>query len=184
MSDNIPTYSEVRSKASNNFDIYMKGYKDRYIKKKGLYKLDCYYENKLFGKFNHMCDVAEKMRNDKKRWKRFIFKKYGIGLIIFALIPGLGLIFYILFGIDGWGEGIIKLCNENNHDSSTDGCAKLHKDKWETPLKYMEYSNMMFTVTMMIIVLSFVTYILIKFIKYERLKAEKCKMNKNYHSII
>ncbi|KMZ83203.1 hypothetical protein PVBG_06318, partial [Plasmodium vivax Brazil I] len=69
VSDHISTYSEVRSKASNNFDLYMKNYKDRYIKKKGLYKLDCYYENKLFGKINHIRDIAQKMHNDKKRWK-------------------------------------------------------------------------------------------------------------------
>ncbi|KMZ82400.1 hypothetical protein PVIIG_05571 [Plasmodium vivax India VII] len=75
VSDHIPIYSEVRSKASNNFDIYMKGYKDRYMKKKGLYKLDCYYENKLFGKINHIRDIAQKMHNDKKRWKKFFLKK-------------------------------------------------------------------------------------------------------------
>ncbi|KMZ88917.1 hypothetical protein PVBG_06292, partial [Plasmodium vivax Brazil I] len=76
----------------------MKGYKDRYMKKKGLSKLDCYYENKVFGKINHIRDIAEKMHNDKKRWKKFFLKKYGIVLMLFALIPAIGLIFPILFG--------------------------------------------------------------------------------------
>ncbi|SCA81701.1 Plasmodium exported protein, unknown function, partial [Plasmodium vivax] len=185
MSDNIPTYSEVRSKASNNFDIYMKGYKDRYIKKKGLYKLDCYYENKLFGKFNHMCDVAEKMRNDKKRWKRFIFKKYGIGLIIFALIPSLGLIFHILYGV-GKNPGIYGLCDQTNHfDSNKNehnqqagvGCPKKWLYDQKDTIETYGYISYIYMSTMIIIVLLFVIYIFIKFIKYEKLKYEKCKLN-------
>ncbi|KMZ93245.1 hypothetical protein PVMG_06145 [Plasmodium vivax Mauritania I] len=176
VSDHIPTYSEVRSKASNNFDLYMKNYKERYMKKKGLSKLDCYYENKLFCKFCHIRDIAEIMQNDKKRWKNFFLKKYGIGLILFSLIPALGFIDYILFGVDDWGEGIIKLCNVSGHDSSTASCPKLHKDNWETPLKYICFFNMLFTVTMMIIVLSFVIYTWLKVTKYVRLKSGKYKI--------
>ncbi|VUZ99548.1 Plasmodium exported protein, unknown function [Plasmodium vivax] len=185
VSDHISTYSKVRSKASNNFDIYMKGYKDRYMKKKGLYKLDCYYEHKLFGKFNHMCDIAEKMRNDKKRVKSFFFKKYGIGLIIFALLPSLGLIFHILYGV-GKNPGIYGLCNQSNHfknntnehtETAGDQCPKKRlydqKDKIET-YGYISYIYMS---TISIIVLLIVSYIFIKFIKYEKLKAGKCKMN-------
>ncbi|SCA83360.1 Protein of unknown function, putative [Plasmodium vivax] len=124
--DHIPTYSSVRSKASNNVDLYMKNYKDRYMNKKGLSKLDCYYENKLFNKFNHMCDIAEKMRNNKKRLKRFFLKKYGIGLIIFALLPSLGLIFHIFFGV-GENPGIYGICQESHFDKDAGKITK-HKD--------------------------------------------------------
>ncbi|SCA81914.1 Plasmodium exported protein, unknown function, partial [Plasmodium vivax] len=184
VSDHIPIYSEVRSKASNNFDIYMKGYKDRYMKKKGLYKLDCYYENKLFGKFDHMCDVAEKMRNDKKRVKRFFFKKYGIGLIIFALLPSLGLIFHIFFGV-GKNPGIYGICKENTHFSTTNEHTKPAGDTCQYKWLYEKidtietygYISYIYMASLIIIVLLTVSYIFIKFIKYEKLKAGKCKMN-------
>ncbi|KNA00904.1 hypothetical protein PVNG_05831 [Plasmodium vivax North Korean] len=116
VSEHIPTYSSVRSKASNNFDLYMKNYKNRYRKKKGLSKLDCYYENKVFRKFKNMCDIAEKVHDDKKSWKRFFLKKYGIGLIIFTLLPTIGLIFPILFGIGNGRHGIIEQCPKEHFD--------------------------------------------------------------------
>ncbi|SCA60823.1 Plasmodium exported protein, unknown function [Plasmodium vivax] len=186
VSDHIPTYSEVRSKASNNFDVYMKGYKDRYMKKKGLSKLDCYYENKVFGKINHIRDIAEKMHNDKKRWKKFFLKKYGIVLMLFALIPAIGLIFPILFG-GGEMPGIYGFCKISNHfNSSTkqhtetagNDCPKKWLYESKDTINIGGYISYIYMFTMSITVLLFVSYILIKFIKYERIKAEKCKMNK------
>ncbi|KMZ89848.1 hypothetical protein PVMG_06181, partial [Plasmodium vivax Mauritania I] len=60
VSDVLSTYSRVKGKESNNIDTYMKNYKNRYMKKKGISKLDCYCENKVFEKFCHIRDIAEK----------------------------------------------------------------------------------------------------------------------------
>ncbi|SCA81742.1 Protein of unknown function, putative, partial [Plasmodium vivax] len=186
VSEHIPTYSSVRSKASNNFDLYMKNYKNRYMRKKGLSKLDCYYENKLFRKLKNMCDIAEKVHNDKKSWKSFFIKKYGIGLIIFALLPTIGLIFPILFGIGNERHGIIPQCpsdhfnvGDNKH-KGTDVIAEC-STKWilqhsETISKF-EYVSYIYMFTMCIIVILFIIYFLIKVIKYEKIKAGKGKMN-------
>ncbi|VUZ98032.1 Plasmodium exported protein, unknown function [Plasmodium vivax] len=77
VSDVLSTYSRVKRKESNSIDTYMKNYKNRYMKKKGISKLDCYCENKVFEKFCHIRDIAEKVNYDKKRSKSFFFKKYG-----------------------------------------------------------------------------------------------------------
>ncbi|VUZ99542.1 Plasmodium exported protein, unknown function [Plasmodium vivax] len=187
VSDHIPIYSEVRSKASNNFDIYMKGYKDRYMKKKGISKLDCYYENKIFGRINHIRDIVKKMHNDKKRWKRFFLKTYGLALMLFALIPALGLIYPIVFGIDKDYKGIVGFCEKTEHFTSstpkkhTEGDFNSCEHNWlyknEDLIRSFGYVSYIFLFTTSIIVLLIVSYIFIKFIKYEKLKAGKSKMN-------
>ncbi|VUZ96671.1 Plasmodium exported protein, unknown function [Plasmodium vivax] len=186
VSNNIKTYSHVKRNVSNNIDVYMKNYKRRYGKKKGLSRLDCYYENKVFRKINHICDVAEKLQYDKKRSKRFFFKKYGIGLIIFALIPALGLIFPMLFGINDKTEGILGYCprdhiesgsHKTNDSFATCGTKWIYKNR-ET-IENVGYSIKIFSFIMIIIVIIFIIYILIKVIKYEKLKAGKGKLNIN-----
>ncbi|KNA01760.1 hypothetical protein PVNG_05612 [Plasmodium vivax North Korean] len=184
VSDDLFTYSRVKRKSLNNIDIYMKNYKDRYMKKKGISKLDCYYENKLFKKFCHICDIAEKMEKNKKSSKRFFFKKYGIVLIIFALIPALGFISPILFGI-GKYPGIYGLCTElhfykNTGAHSENGeagqCDKLWLYKEDVPIKCISYIPSIFSFITIIIVVSVVFYMLIKIMKYEDIKAGKGKM--------
>ncbi|KMZ98996.1 hypothetical protein PVNG_03835 [Plasmodium vivax North Korean] len=127
--DNVSAYSGVKSKASNYLDIYMKNYKKRYMRKKGLSKLDCYCENKVFSKFNDICDIGEKMQYNEKRANKFFLKKYGIAFFLFALIPALGLIFPILFGIRRGMPGILGECpNEatgDNHFESNAGKGKM-----------------------------------------------------------
>ncbi|KMZ95092.1 hypothetical protein PVMG_05964 [Plasmodium vivax Mauritania I] len=68
------TFEELKQSRSNNVDNYMKSYKNRYSKKRVLKKLDCYYENKVFNKFRHMCGIAQKIKNDKRCSKYFFFK--------------------------------------------------------------------------------------------------------------
>ncbi|KNA01761.1 hypothetical protein PVNG_05613 [Plasmodium vivax North Korean] len=180
VSDNIITYSHVKRNESNNIDAYMKNFKRRYGKKKGLSKLDCYYENKVFRKINHICDIAEKLKYDEKRAKKFFLKKYGIGIIIFALTPALGLIFPILFGI-GNKQGILGLCVTSHIEGES------HKDTpADCPTRWIyvnrgiidnvSYVPLIYSFIMIIIVVSAVFYILIKVIKYEKIKAGKGKM--------
>ncbi|SCA82050.1 Protein of unknown function, putative, partial [Plasmodium vivax] len=190
VSDDLSTYSRVKRKASNNIDLYMKNYKNRYMRKKGLSRLDCYYENKVFSKFNNICDIGKKMQYDEKRAKKFFLKKYGIGLIFLSLIPAFSLIYFILFGV-GENPGIFGLCPVRSDDKShfESGIGK-HKDspedikncfrRWmydyEYEINIAGYISMAFSFIMIIIVLSLFFYILIKVIKYEKLKAGKGKM--------
>ncbi|VUZ99604.1 Plasmodium exported protein, unknown function [Plasmodium vivax] len=115
VADDISIRSELNKKGSNNVETYMQNYKRRYRNKKGLSKLDCYCEKKVFDKLNYIYTLSDKMRNDKKGFKKKILKKYGIGLIILSLIPALGLIYYILFGCSKGLKGVFELCMEQGH---------------------------------------------------------------------
>ncbi|CAG9483820.1 unnamed protein product [Plasmodium vivax] len=190
LSGDISMYSQVKKEKPNNLDIYMRNYKDRYMKKKGLSKLDCYYENKVFGKLCHIREVVQKMHNDKKLSKRSFFKKHGLGLFLFALIPAFGLIFPILFGIGGQNPGVLGLCKgdhfddvENNkkHKSGDDDIGKCFRkllyDNKEL-IDIMKYINMLFSFILVTTVLLVFVYIFYKVIKYERIKSGKGKMNR------
>ncbi|KMZ89674.1 hypothetical protein PVMG_06214 [Plasmodium vivax Mauritania I] len=184
VTDHISTYSEVQGKASNNFDIYMKGYKDRYMKKKGLSKLDCYCENKVFDKFNHICNITKKLQNDTKRSTRFFLKKYGISLIIFALIPTVGLIIPILFGPGDKKPGILGLCGTSHidagkqeHNTTPENCATRWIYEYRELIGNVGYALKIYSFIMITIDILFIIYILIKVIKYEKIKAGKGKMN-------
>ncbi|SCA83491.1 Plasmodium exported protein, unknown function [Plasmodium vivax] len=182
----ISISSQLNKKGSNNVETYMKNYKRRYEKKKGLYKLDCYCEKKVFDKLNYIYTLSDKMRNDKKGFKNKIRKKYGIGLIILSLLPALGLIYYILFGCGKGLRGIFELCTDGSHYNSNKGshkkgkdCELLWRDKWDKTLGNIGFANEIFSYIMITIVLLFFIYILTKVIKYDKLKAGKGKMSIN-----
>ncbi|VUZ99885.1 Plasmodium exported protein, unknown function [Plasmodium vivax] len=183
VSDDLFTYSRVKRKASNNIDTYMRNYKDRYMKKKGISKLDCYYENKLFRKFCDISDIGKKMQYEKKRSKKFFYIKYCIGLIIFALIPTLGFISPILFGI-GKHSGRYSLCDKAHFNSNTGAhsengeaakCDSLWLYKEDATLKCISYIPSIYSFITIIIVVFVVFYMLIKIMKYEDIKAGKKK---------
>ncbi|KMZ96483.1 hypothetical protein PVNG_05836 [Plasmodium vivax North Korean] len=178
VAENVLKYSQIKGIESNHFDAYMKDYKRRYGEKKGLYKLDCYCENKLFSKIHHIDEIAGKFKNDIEGFKKYFLRKYGIGLMFFALIPALGLILPILFGVKDWGSGVLSICSTNDHYSGTvpDDCSKLHPRIKTDDFNNINLCNEIFSFTMFIIVFVTILYILIKFIKYEKLKTGKRKM--------
>ncbi|KMZ77102.1 hypothetical protein PVIIG_06287 [Plasmodium vivax India VII] len=163
----------------------MKNYKKRYMRKKGLSKLDCYYENKIFRKFNNICDIGKKMQYDENLSKKVFLKKYGLGLIIFALIPVLGFIFPILFGFSRKFPGILGPCpldhfknsgtGEHKTDNGLQNCTTKWIEKKSDLIGNFECANMIFTIIMVTIVILFFIYIFIKVIKYEKIKAGKGK---------
>ncbi|CAI7718657.1 Plasmodium exported protein, unknown function [Plasmodium vivax] len=181
---NKSTYAHVKKKGSNNIDIYMKNYKKRYAKKKGLLKLDCYWEKKLFDQICYMDNLAEKMKNNKKSLKKKIIKKYGYALIIISFIP-------VILGIwpmihNRYFSLLPKICFKN--------CNIGHKDIKGTTRKHDEYNYIELPITRttwdiltylnsvivwlsIIFVLSLVIYIFLKVIKYERLMRGKSKMS-------
>ncbi|KMZ76685.1 hypothetical protein PVIIG_05725 [Plasmodium vivax India VII] len=170
---------------SSNIDIYMKDYKRRYAKKRGLSKLDCYCEKKVFDKINQLNEFSGKIHNDKNRYKKSFFKKYGVGLILFVFIPAvLGSLLPILIVGDEMKQ-LIPMCNSmcKKHVTETkEGYSDEHisksylspftNDTWKTILNVNDILSLSFVVIFLIIMI----YIFIKFIKYEGIKAGKSKM--------
>ncbi|KMZ77006.1 hypothetical protein PVIIG_06073 [Plasmodium vivax India VII] len=183
LSDHHSTYSQLKQEESNYLDVYMKDYKRRYGKKNGLLKLDCYCEKKVFDRIHSINEIAHKYQNDKKGFKKFLYKKYGILLILLSFLPGIALVFPILFGTKSGLRGAYKLCTTNGHTCSTSTWPHLKLGEWEKPVDYIGLSLKIFSITMVIINLLFFIYIFIKIIKYEKLKEGKVKMNINdyYH---
>ncbi|VUZ95047.1 Plasmodium exported protein, unknown function [Plasmodium vivax] len=174
-----PSYVQLSKKGKTGLDVYMNEYKRRYRKKKGLSKLECYCEKKVLDKLHGLYAAGEKLKNEKKSLKNFFLKKYGIGLILFALMPAVSLIYYILFGAGSWWDAIIKFCGTASHisDETLSGCQNRHEYKWKPYIDYIHPALMVFTFTMIIIILLFVFYTLIKVVKYEKLKSGKDKMS-------
>ncbi|SCA82192.1 Protein of unknown function, putative, partial [Plasmodium vivax] len=175
------SYGQLRKKGKTGLDAYMNNYKHRYRKKNGLSKLECYCEKKVFDKFNYISDIAEKMQNDKKRFRIFFIRKYGIGFILFALLPALGLIFPILFGSKDEKNALITLCpNEahfKNEGTHLDSCKGTYTTIDQTAFNNIAISNYVLFSIMGAIVSIFFIYSFIKLIKYERLKSRKGKMS-------
>ncbi|KMZ77295.1 hypothetical protein PVIIG_05654 [Plasmodium vivax India VII] len=193
---NNNTFQELKQSRSNHMDDYLKNYKNRYSKKRGLKKLDCYYENKVFNKIRHICDIAENTKNDKKGSKYFFLKKYNIGLFLLSLLPVIGLIYPILFGIGENYSGVLGACETSHIDSSSKAhktgtisdvnysdCTKKWMYDYKDSIKNTGLSYMIVSLIIVSIVLFVVIYILIKLIKYQRLKAGRGKMsiNQYYH---
>ncbi|KMZ94056.1 hypothetical protein PVMG_02282 [Plasmodium vivax Mauritania I] len=176
---NYNTFVKLKQSRSNNVDNYLRSYKKRYSKKKGFSKLDCYFEKKVLDKIHGLYGVGEKLLNEKKSFKFFFFKKYVFGLIFFALIPSLNLIFPVLFGFDKLGEGMIDFCTDTAHknDTGAEGCNKWHKYIWEPRIECIYPAIKVLTFIMIIIILLIVFYTLIKVVKYEKLKSGKDKMS-------
>ncbi|KMZ88700.1 hypothetical protein PVBG_05556 [Plasmodium vivax Brazil I] len=182
VTDNISAYSHVKNIGSNYFDIYVKNYKNRYMKKKGISKLDCYYENKVFKKLCHFDDITANMKNDRKSLKNFLFKKYGLKIILFVLLPAIGFIYPTVFGISENYPGIVGKCNDNNHNTGNHhtengncGYRWLHINN--VLIEKVGHFNAIFSFIMSIIFLLISIYILVKIIKYEKITAGKYKMS-------
>ncbi|KMZ76637.1 hypothetical protein PVIIG_06276 [Plasmodium vivax India VII] len=175
-SDDISAYSNLKKRGLNNLDLYKKVYNHRYAKNNVFGKLDCYCEKKLFDKIDYINELAEKKLNNKKSFMKKIFQKYFISLFFFSLLPLLGFIFPILFA--GGKDAIIKVCKKT-HESSGSGCdtneAMFHENSifWA----FEEINFILFHFIVPIIVILVIIYILLKFIKYERLKSGKDKMS-------
>ncbi|CAI7724085.1 Plasmodium exported protein, unknown function [Plasmodium vivax] len=193
--ENKSTYSQIKKSDLNYLDLYRKDYKNRYSKKKGLSKLDCYYENKVFNKINNIFEISEYMRNKNKYYNKKIFKKYIIRLIIFAFIPFIGLIIPFFFSkynplIKGWCFSSCRARDSSNKEPKDFlESAKIHEKRHryltslsKDTLVTIEIVNFVFLMLSIIIVIFVLLYIFLKFIKYIRLKDGKGKTGlKDYY---
>ncbi|SCA83773.1 Protein of unknown function, putative, partial [Plasmodium vivax] len=177
-SENISTYGGLKRRSSDKLDTYKKGYKDRYGKKKGLAKLDCYYENKIFNKIDHIYELTSKMNNKNKSSHKKKLGKYVISFILFALLPLLGLIFPILIHPYDNKNPILRLSTDTCPKDGIHGTCKeklIHISKEK--LDAIVYLNKTISYLLLILVVLSIVYTFVKVIKYEKLKANKGKMN-------
>ncbi|SCA83516.1 Protein of unknown function, putative, partial [Plasmodium vivax] len=181
-SDDLSMYSQLKQKGLNDLDLYKKLYKNRYNKKSVLGKLECYCEKKIFDKFDHIHNLAEKLQNDKKTFKKQVNKIFLIRLILFGLVPLLGLIIPLLknddFGIITWcfsdcdnTDHLKDPVSEKKHKEEIN-MLSIDKESW----KLISFVNFIFLITTGVFILCMVLYILLKMIKYKKLKAGKDKM--------
>ncbi|SCA83588.1 Plasmodium exported protein, unknown function, partial [Plasmodium vivax] len=175
-SDARSTYGNLKNKELNELELYRKKYNHRYTNKKGLKKLDCYCENKIFDKFEYVNNFTEKTQNSKKRFIKIILNKYTIFLCLFALVPVLGLIVPWMFGHKSPKYPVLHLffdeCNTKHYKTEEPGVCKypniIHIPK--DAARAMFYSNAIFTYTSLIAVMFIFFYIYVKYIKYLLLK--------------
>ncbi|VVA00296.1 Plasmodium exported protein, unknown function [Plasmodium vivax] len=166
---NKNTYEHLKNDKLNNVDIYLKSYKSRYAKKKGLKKFDCFYEKKLFSLINKLEKHMEKNNLSKNRIKGVLFTKYGLPFILLSLLPILSYALpywkittnYEYKKPDGY------TLNDNN-GSPVD----------KIPIKITTEDTSLNCILLYIsitFILSLIIYTYIKILKYQRIKAGMLK---------
>ncbi|KMZ88528.1 hypothetical protein PVBG_06133 [Plasmodium vivax Brazil I] len=181
--DNKPTY-EYLKKGLNDLESYKKDYNSRYDKKKGLAKLDCYYEKKVFDKIDEIYELSRKVNNSKKALKKKMYKKFGYRHIFFSSLPLFGLILHVLFSENGpFKKYCLSDCT-SKHGKNNEDIGKNHDEAGYTLSSINDVTAQiiiilptLFFVTLSISLITVTIYIFIKVIKYERLKSGKGKMN-------
>ncbi|KMZ94929.1 hypothetical protein PVMG_06045 [Plasmodium vivax Mauritania I] len=141
-------YKRLKREGLNNMEIYKKSFQCKYNKKKGLAKLDCYCEKKIFDKLDNICDLAKRV-NDKKKTYKKVLKKYGLPIVLSGLFV---LIAAIIFALESFKVPYCNICNEGGHFKEG---RRIIGD--------------IFFYVLPFIILLLLFYIMIKMIKYERL---------------
>ncbi|SCA83692.1 Protein of unknown function, putative, partial [Plasmodium vivax] len=174
------TYERLKQDKSNNVDEFLKSYKSRYAKKKGLKKFDCYYEKKIFNSINKIEKMVQHKNLTKKHLKKLLYTKYGIPLIMISLIPLLGLIIPMFYS-DGHLDGKEKCVKLYRNTVSTGNpvyaeveSLKGHANCNLLP-KECALINFFFFTFLALAIISFIIYTYIKSQKYRRIKAGMLK---------
>ncbi|KNA02420.1 hypothetical protein PVNG_05041 [Plasmodium vivax North Korean] len=168
--EGLTTYAKLKEKNSNNFVAYKKPLKRDYSKMKGLKKLDCFCEERIFNAIENFDKTADNMKCSKKNFFKIIYKKYTSNIIIFC--------FFICFG------NIIPILNTIQYKMSKGGGYGSFWNYIGIRNYYCEiYQNLLIIIYIILILGSI--YILIKIVKYDGIKAGKSKMKaKEYFSFI
>ncbi|KMZ87899.1 hypothetical protein PVBG_06234 [Plasmodium vivax Brazil I] len=187
MKDNLEvtsTYRNLKRKDLSDLDNYKKCYKNRYSKKKGLAKLDCYYEKKIFDEIDEIYEISRKMKNDKKAFKKRFCSKFGYRYIFLSSYPILGILFYIVFNDNGpFYYYCFKEC-QNKHGAASGVQVKQAHDNKGLKMfifdykiwKIIEVLHGIITTTFTAMLIFWIFFTLIKIIKYEKLKYGKGTM--------
>ncbi|KMZ83276.1 hypothetical protein PVBG_05903 [Plasmodium vivax Brazil I] len=170
----------------NDLESYKNNYKQRYSKKKGLAKIDCYLEKKVFDKIEYIENIAGKMTHKKNTNRKIIFNKYTMGFILFALLHSLGFIFPTLFSGEKREDRLIPWsnlsCPTDSNGIKKDPCYVCEKGYYHLFTgkgTYAIYYKLNAAITYILLVAAcfMVFYTLIKVIKYVKIKSGRGKMN-------
>ncbi|KMZ77381.1 hypothetical protein PVIIG_06271 [Plasmodium vivax India VII] len=166
--NNNNTYEKVKRVRPNHMETYLKSYNSRYTKEKGIKKLDCYCEKKIFKSIYKISKLAEQKNISKSRIKRIIFTKYGLLLFITSLLP------LLAFAIpaDVWKPHLELKCKAEN--GTVDPYKVVHAECKYTEIVDNSY-RFIYIFTSTIIVLLLIIYIYIKIKKYMRIKSGMLK---------
>ncbi|VUZ99551.1 Plasmodium exported protein, unknown function [Plasmodium vivax] len=162
------TYEQLKRGRSNRIEAYLKCYNQRYAKKKGLKKWDCYCEKKVFDKIDKIVKYIEQKNINEKNITKVVFKKYGLPLILLSLIPLFGIIIPILtinndHIVKKCGVQIISKGNKKYYRHRHDNCTLF-------PIGCVFLNNIIFSLSVFTIIF-LIIYTIIKVAKYERIKA-------------
>ncbi|KMZ88646.1 hypothetical protein PVBG_06008 [Plasmodium vivax Brazil I] len=141
------TYKRLKREGLNELDIYKKSFAGKYSKKKGLAKLECYCEKRIFDKLDGIYLLYNNMKDDIKGFKKKIRKRYGLPCC-------LSVIYFYIMGI----FNVLAACGVKCFFSAT---------KTEDELFYTVYSILL--IILPIIIFLVLSYIAIKIKKYDRL---------------
>ncbi|KNA01475.1 hypothetical protein PVNG_04800 [Plasmodium vivax North Korean] len=122
-SDDTSIYRSLKRNNSNDKYSNSKKFTNTYAKKKGLEKLDCYCEKKIFNNMDKIHKLAKNGNYDKKTFKNIIIKKYGYKIIFSSLFSLIGLIIYNYVRINSMLNGsdceILASCVSGNRITLT-----------------------------------------------------------------
>ncbi|KMZ76770.1 hypothetical protein PVIIG_05851 [Plasmodium vivax India VII] len=159
-------YEKVKKDTSNSMHAYIKKLEHGYTNKKGLKRLDCLYEKKLFDEMYRLDKIAGSMKSENSYLKKVIWKRYGLRFIVFLLV--------ILFGIVG--SIVCKFCGTT--EGANCGGSNNISERCKNIENVLLGTNGIIFIPLIIAYLSFILYILSKVEKYRRLKKKYSKTRK------
>ncbi|VVA00056.1 Plasmodium exported protein, unknown function [Plasmodium vivax] len=166
---NNNTFQKLKQGRSNNVDDYLKCYKNRYSKKFGLKKLDCYYEKLLFGSFNKINKIVEHKKASKSKFISIICTKYGLPLLLLSCLPLLTFsIPDITVGQEHSKE--VGTCTIETERGPPLKLKSIKHEKCEYDDIKGPYLKYIILIILVVIVFSLLIYTYIKILKYYRIK--------------
>ncbi|SCA81773.1 Plasmodium exported protein, unknown function, partial [Plasmodium vivax] len=157
------TYAKLKKGHSDNLETYKKNLRRNYSQKKGLTKLDCYCEEKIFKGIEKLDNLAQNMDRSKMKFTNIIFKKYCIRIIFSSLIAIFAITLPILNEID------------SDVDDNNGGKLKILAYLSDKLIPNLENICSALIFASGILMFFVCIYTLIKIIKYEGIKTGKNK---------
>ncbi|GAW83974.1 variable surface protein [Plasmodium gonderi] len=155
-----PTYEKIKTELLYGLNTYMRSYRYRYANRRGLGKLECSFEKKIFDIIRKI-DKSRKCNNKNLKDTRHL--KYGFGLVTACLIPFLGIILLVLDMIKSTTKDIINKGLQGNDPYLS------ILNSLGIPVE-VYYIYIAFILILSYIILALFIYIIVKIVKYEKLE--------------
>ncbi|KMZ98410.1 hypothetical protein PVNG_04354 [Plasmodium vivax North Korean] len=160
--ENISKYNKLGKSKLNNLELYKKNYEKRYNSKKGLAKWECYCENIIFDKFDCVCSLNEKMQSVNKLLMKNVHNKCVLPIVLISLLVSLGSITPILSYM-----GVTH--NTSLCKSSVRKYNDKHADCILEAIKILNIHRSIYFPLLIMFLLGII-YVILKVLKYKRLK--------------